>query len=213
METNLHTKEIFEGAYGNRSWDFYKSLLSKAVLYGMPGVWLDVGAGTGLFTECANRFGIRCIGLEGSTYGVNTARERYPDMEMRLQLLDKRLPYDDNSVATIVCNQVIEHLAPQTANFMLKECFRVLQKSGVILIFSDCRLVKKHRLEKTHINLYTPTELHQEVERIGFSIICSPNSPRLFFGKSSFSRLLSLLIFKITPLDILSSSVNCIAKK
>lgn len=76
MNDNLHTSELFEKAYGNRTWEFYKGLLSHCVKYGKPSQWLDLGAGLGLFTECANKFGIKCIALEGSLDGVKSAKKK-----------------------------------------------------------------------------------------------------------------------------------------
>ena len=55
---NLHTKETFEKAYGNRDWNWYRFLVAESMKYGMPGKWLDLGAGLGFFVECAQRFGI-----------------------------------------------------------------------------------------------------------------------------------------------------------
>ena len=34
-ERNLHTKEIFERAYGDRDWNWYRGLLAKSIRYGM----------------------------------------------------------------------------------------------------------------------------------------------------------------------------------
>lgn len=54
---NLHTKEIFEKAYRDRNWEFYRGILAECIRYGEPGLWLDLGAGLGFLLNAL-------IGLE-----------------------------------------------------------------------------------------------------------------------------------------------------
>jgi len=213
MENNLHTKELFEQAYGDRTWKFYRDILASCIKYGQPGQWVDLGAGTGLFLECAGKFGIRCIGLEGSLEGIEVAKQRCPELDMRYHLLDQRLPFEDNSISTILNNQVIEHLYPEVAAFMLKEVFRVLKKGGVLLINTPCWYDKKQRLSQTHINLYTPKRLKKELENAGFKVIHSDKSPRLIFGKTLPARYLMRILGKMIPIDFFSATSDCIAVK
>jgi SAM-dependent methyltransferase len=210
---NLHTKEIFETAYGNRDWNWYRSLVANSIRYGMPGKWLDLGAGLGFFVECAQRFGIDCNGLEGSAYAVNEAKKRYTAINIKQHLLENGLPFENNSISTIVCHQTIEHISPEAAQVMLKESYRVLIKDGVILIYSPCIYNRKQRMEETHINLYKPKQLASELKKAGFLNIKRMDNPRTFFGKCRIERVIMNGIFKIFPFDFLSDSANCIAVK
>lgn len=211
--SNLHTKEDFERAYGDRDWNWYRGLLAKSIRYGMPGTWLDLGAGLGLFVECARRFGIDCIGLEGSEYAVRIAKERFPTLDIRQHFLEDRLPFEDNSISTIVCNQVIEHIPKETGLFMLKESYRVLRQGGVILIYSPSKYNKKEKLARTHINLNTPSSLKRHLEDVGFKLINLHNSPRMVLGNWLIPRYIIKTLFKKFPLDFLSATANCIAAK
>jgi ubiquinone/menaquinone biosynthesis C-methylase UbiE len=210
---NLHTKEIFERAYGVRDWNWYRGLLAKSIKYARPGKWLDLGAGLGLFVECARRFGIDCIGLEGVEWAVNEAKKRFSDIDMRQHFLEDRFPFEDNSFSTIMCNQTIEHVSPEVAKFMLKECNRVLIKEGVILIYSPCMYDRKQRTEETHINLYTPSRLRAELKDAGFVNIKSIDGPRMILGDWLIPRYIIKTLFKKFPLDFLSAAANCIAVK
>lgn len=212
-ERNLHTKEIFERAYGDRDWNWYRDLLAQSIRYGMPGTWLDLGAGIGLFVECARRFGIDCIGLEGSEYAVKLAKKRFPDIDIRQHYLEDKLPFQDDSISTIMCHQIIEHVCPEVAKFMLKECYRVLRKEGIILIYSPCVYDKKQKAEETHVNLYKPSRLRAEVKDVGFIPISLQNSPRMVLGNWLIPRYIIKTLFKKFPLDFLSASANCIAVK
>ena len=74
-DSNIHTPETFLRAYGTREWRWYQHLLSCVIQKGKPGIVLDIGAGLGLFMECAHRWGIKCIGLEGSEFAVREAKK------------------------------------------------------------------------------------------------------------------------------------------
>lgn len=210
---NIHTEEMFKRAYGERDWNWYRNLVAECIRYGTPGKWLDLGAGLGLFVECARRFGIDCIGLEGSEYAVKTAKERFPSIDIRQHFLEDRFPLKDNSISTIMCHQVIEHLSNETMVFVLKECHRVLKQGGVMLIYSPSKYDRKQRFEKIHINLLTPHLARKELEKVGFRVIETPNSPKMFLGKSQIAKHILSVVFKLFPLDYLSATANCIASK
>lgn len=210
---NIHTEEIFKRAYGNRDWNWYRGSVANCISHGMPGKWLDLGAGLGLFVECARRFGIDCVGLEGSEWAVNEAKKRFSDIDMRQHFLEDRLPFEDNSISTIMCHQVIEHISKETAIFVVTECYRVLKQGGVMLIYSPSKYDKKQALEETHINLYTPKYLREQVKQAGFEVVAEPNSLKLLLGNNLFSKALSRLIYGLWKFEFLSNSANIIAKK
>jgi len=210
---NIHTEETFKRDYGERDWNWYRNLVAEGIRYGTPGKWLDLGAGLGLFVECARRFGIDCIGLEGSEYAVEAVKERFPSIDMRQHFLEDKLPFKDNSISTIMCHQVIEHLSNETMISMLKECYRVLKQGGVMLIYSPSKYDRKQRLEKIHINLLTPSLARKELEKAGFRVIETPNRPRMFLGESEIAKLILGVVFRLFPLDYLSATANCVVFK
>jgi len=212
--TNLHTNDLFRIDYGDRDWNWYRDLMSTCIRYGMPGKWLDLGAGLGLFVECANRFGINCIGLEGSDYGIEISRIRFPNIDMRKHFLEDELPFENDSISTIMCYQVIEHLTSQTVTFLFKESYRILKEGGVLFVYSPSKYNRKERLKETHINLYTNNKLIKKLTNSGFEIHeKNINSPNLFLGTSRISVYLMRVVYKLFPFSYLSATANCIAIK
>lgn len=211
MSPTIHTPQDFKRAYKDRDWRFYKGLLATCIRYGEPGKILDLGAGLGLFVECCMRYGIECVGIEGSSWACKKAEER----GIKLICLDlaEDFPFPDEEFSVVVCNQVIEHLLPQTAKHMLQESYRVLKPNGVIIINSPCYYNSRERCEPTHINLYTPSRLRREVEEAGFKIIAEPNSPRPLLGTNPLSLVIMEVIFRLVKFDFLSNTANCIARK
>lgn len=210
---NIHSEDMFQRAYGTRGWKWYRNLLATCIQYGMPGTWIDLGAGLGLFVECAQRFGIDCIGFEGSEYAVKAAKQRFPSINMFRHYLEDGLPFRDNTISTVVCNQTIEHIPASTAMFMLKESQRILKFGGAIIVNSPSLYNKDQRKEEGHINLYTPTRLKNELARTGFTKIIPMDSPLHLLGNSRIGIFIITIIFKLCPFDCLSSSANCVAYK
>src|SRR5438552_14373106 len=77
VDPNIHSPEAFAQAYGQRDWRHYRWLVAVCVEHAEPGLVVDVGAGLGLFVEACLRYGLPCVGLEGSVYAVETARQRF----------------------------------------------------------------------------------------------------------------------------------------
>ena len=209
---NIHTVEDFHRAYGGREWTFYRGVVVACVYHGEPGPILDLGAGLGLFVEACNRYGLRCIGLEGSEYAVEAARKRYP-MEIHHHYLSQRLPFEDDSFSVVVCNQTIEHVSHDTAAFLLEESHRVLRKGGAIIINSPCYYDGVQRKERTHVNLYTPSTLRRAVGAAGFSRYVATDSPKPILGKNRIPFGMARLVFRFVPADLLSATANCVAYK
>jgi SAM-dependent methyltransferase len=208
----LHTAEEFQRAYGERTWEFYRPLLAMLVEFAPPGPVLDVGAGTGLFVECCKRFGLTCVGLEGAPEGAAAARMR--TLPMVLSRLEEPLPFADRAFSSVMCNQVIEHLYPQTARSLLGESRRVLMPGGVLFIQSPSPRDPQQRAEPGHINLYLPSRLRKEVRDAGFEILAERNGPIRPFGPGRLRELLFTGLLKVTGwADLLSASANLVARR
>lgn len=208
----IHEPEDFERAYRSREWSFYRGLLAACIRHGAPGKILDLGAGLGLFVECCMRYGIECVGIEGSAWACRKAVERC-GMKLICSDLRKDLPLPEEAFSVVVCNQVIEHVDARTAKHMLSESHRVLQPSGIILVNSPSYFNKKERREATHINLYTPARLRREVENAGFEIIAEPNGVRPVLGRNRLSLKAVEILAAITRIEFWSDSANCVARK
>lgn len=211
-DPNIHSVDAFSRAYGGRDWRAYRWLVAVCVEHGEPGPILDIGAGTGLFVEACQRYGLSCVGLEGSADAVETARRRYP-ADIRQHFLSRALPFEDAMFSVAVCNQTIEHLTPEIARHVLCECLRVLRPQGLVAIYSPCRHDPVQAGEPTHINLYTPTRLREEVLAAGFTGYRAMDVARPVFGGGRLMRALASSVFRASQWDVLSESANCLAHK
>lgn len=207
-------KKYYEDHYLSRNWMAYRNILSKLVLTQTPGRVLDLGAGLGYFVEACTKWGIDCEGLEGSIDAVLMAKSRINDLKISYGLLSDELPYENEIFSTVILNQVIEHLESNVAKKLIKEIHRVLKPGGGIIIFSPCFYNKAELYEDpTHINMYTPSALKKFICNNGFSEYLAFDDPMAIFGKSYYGYSLAKIIFKLTNIDRLSASANCVAKK
>lgn len=211
-DPNIHSPEALVEAYAGRDWRHYRWLVAVCVEHAEPGLIVEVGAGLGFFVEACARYGLPCVGLEGSAYAVGTARQRF-DVDMRHQYLSQPLPFDDETIAAVVCNQTIEHLPPEIARHVLGESHRVLRQHGLLAIFSPGCYEPTQAAEAGHINLYTPRRLREQVTAAGLVEYRAVDFARPIFGKSPAMRTAANLLLKLTRWSVLSASANCLAFK
>ena len=211
---NYHSAEDFAQAYGGRAPDAYAGLLTEVIRKGKAGKILDLGAGLGLFTEFASRWGLDVAGLEGSAYAVAVAKARAPGIEMLVHDLGDRLPFAAGSIANIVLNQVIEHVASDRFHAMLAECSRVLEDDGIVFINSPSRRNIAEKKERTHINMLLPSELKQSLERVGLVVQSQPDHG-LWFAPAdrSLNNRLAQWLMRAFPADWVSATANAVARK
>jgi 2-polyprenyl-3-methyl-5-hydroxy-6-metoxy-1,4-benzoquinol methylase len=135
--TNFHKwnelEKIDNCIYNEIDWKHYKKYVSLLIKYSNPGKWVDLGCGNGAFVECCDFYGINVEGLEGDAYAVETGNKRINKILLKQYNINEKLPYKNNEISTIFCNQVLEHLDPNNNINFLKECYRVLKEEGVLL--------------------------------------------------------------------------------
>lgn len=89
--------------------------------------FLDAGCGTGLILR---HLPVGSIGLDINRRNIKRAKKHVAKAKLILGDI-KNLPFDNRSLTTIICTEVLEHLLePQKA---LKEFFRVLKSNGVLI--------------------------------------------------------------------------------
>jgi SAM-dependent methyltransferase len=118
----------------------------EAVLDRVAGFWripssalvLDIGSGVGSFVVGCRRRGLLAFGVEpdrigrgGTLTSVQIARRRIEEQVFAVAV-GERLPFADRSFDLIAMNQVMEHVADQTA--VLFEALRVLKPGGAIYV-------------------------------------------------------------------------------
>lgn len=214
MNKGIAYNGYFDQYYLNREWKFYNFLIQQIISYSSPGEILDIGCGAGLFLEACENWGLKAIGLEGSIEAINIVKKRNENLQIHHHLLDQTFPFNENRFATVVINQVIEHLENNTQLNCLNESYRVLKKSGVLIVHSPSKYNLEEKLaDPTHINLLAPSELKEMLEKVGFNLIVDINSPLYVLGESKLMLKLIDNIFKITRLDKLSATASFIAVK
>ena len=201
----------FEERYGSRTWEWYRFLLADVVQHSKPGPILDVGAGHGLFTEAAARWGLDCVGLEGSRVGLDLARTRYPEIQMVHGLLDEPMPFDDGQFQTALMYQVIPALEPQVARYAVSEVFRVLRPGGAFFVASNSKA--QRTADPTQVNRYAPSELAALLRSAGFTKLCPRNSPRFMHPSNKLLRGMMYGLFTLAPSDFLSATATFVAFK
>ena len=67
--------------------------------------------------------------LDDAEYAVEQAKARCPDLNIRPHDLKVPLPVDNQYAGSVMLHQVIEHIDPGTADFVLQEfCFDSIEQ-------------------------------------------------------------------------------------
>lgn len=141
------------------------------------GPVLDVGCGAGPGLRYIRSRGAIAIGADPSIYAL---REAAKLIQVDLVQMDAAplFPFADQTFGMVLANEVIEHV-PDGVEFLL-ECARVLKPGGMVFLTTpnlwDIRRVLAPLVGKvwsgdtdpTHINLYTPWRLRQDLKTAGF---------------------------------------------
>ena len=148
---------------------------------------LDVGSGNGAFVAVAqHRHGSEVYGVEVADNVMNenmTQQQIKEESIYKGRMQDIHFPTDE--FATIVCNDVMEHLVDPMA--LLKEMFRCLQQNGVLFVgipdfFSPHG--KHHWKQIEHLWFFTVDDFVSLLEEVGFEIL---NVYNPIPGKVSFT--------------------------
>jgi len=119
-----HWRELPEGEI-----DFYR--LRIIISRVQPGTRvLEAGCGPGFLAKLLKDRGADVVGTDVSRFGTErTAKRGLPTHHVDLDTT--RLPFDDESFDTVVCNSNLEHLFYLEDN--LNECLRVLKRGGTFI--------------------------------------------------------------------------------
>jgi len=135
---------------------------------------LDVGTADGLMLDRLNEnLDIcRAVGLDMS---MELLKSNTNCTSQRIQSNAIKLPFKDNSFDVIVAAAIIEHVSD--AKTMLKECNRVLRKSGLCIIttpdpfFENIATKIGHIKEEQHIETFNLQRLKFLLSSNGFKIL------------------------------------------
>jgi len=104
------------------------------------GYYLDIGCGTGNYTNALHKKGYKFIAIDPSTKMLALARSRNSEIDWRLGTAENTgLP--DNSVDGIIASLTIHHWSDLNKAFT--ELFRILKNNGALVIFTSTPLQMK----------------------------------------------------------------------
>lgn len=134
----------------------------KNSLTDFKGVLLDIGCGSLPYKEyvLSNSSIVKYVGLDlDSAISYGSKADATWDGE--------RIPFDDNSIQTIICTEVLEHVF--TPSTLLCEIKRVLDEDGVA-IFSVPFIWNLHEVPHDYYR-YTPFALEKLFSQNGLQVI------------------------------------------
>ncbi len=116
-----------EGYLHNHWYPLIEMAISK---YCKRKMVLDLGCGTGVYTQIVAENTDRVLGLDISEVMLSYAKSRH--LNLRLVLADAHhIPSEDKSIDTVVCIGLFEYIQRAT---VLKEINRVLRSDGICII-------------------------------------------------------------------------------
>ena len=99
---------------------------------------LDIGSGTGRHLIFFAKKGFEIFGFDASPKAISIAKEWLAEenlnVEIKLNRMEAKFPYDDNFFDAIISIQVIHHNKMKDILNTVREIKRVLRKGGIIFI-------------------------------------------------------------------------------
>lgn len=93
---------------------------------------LDLGCGTGHFSDYIRRRGHEVVGIDPSSRMLALARENFPEIEF-IEAYSNRLPFPAEHFDCIVCIEVLRYLNAGEVSRSYDEIHRTLRPGGIIL--------------------------------------------------------------------------------
>jgi 2-polyprenyl-3-methyl-5-hydroxy-6-metoxy-1,4-benzoquinol methylase len=135
---------------------------------------LDVGCGTGIFMEAAERIGFKTIGTEPFKPSVKIARQK------KLKVVNKILSktkFSKKKFDLILAIEVIEHFSNPVKEFRIMS--RLLKKDGLIILQTSnqssltslIKGKKRNYYYYDHLCYFSPKTLNYALDKVGLKIV------------------------------------------
>ncbi|MFH1209745.1 MAG: methyltransferase domain-containing protein [archaeon] len=113
-------------------------LIMKALSINKTDKVLDIGCGSGIFSEAIAKQAKEAYGLDYSKTNILNVRSNYKNLKnLHFVIGDaSNMPFKDNYFDAVLATELIEHI--QNDNKFLQECNRVLKKGGKLIITTPC---------------------------------------------------------------------------
>ena len=147
-------------------------------------VVLDIGCAWGTFEFVLAGKVKKIIGLDISEKSIelcNRVAKEKNIVGVEFVCEDARnMSFADESIDTIICADVVEHLYPDIFEDVMKECHRVLKKGGKFIIWTPNRghileILKNHNIilkkDPAHVDYKSMKRIVSFLQTIGFKIL------------------------------------------
>jgi SAM-dependent methyltransferase len=198
--------------YEGRTWKHYRNLLAEFVLYAEEPPMLDVGCGYGFLLECARRFGIPAIGIEGSEGAIARGRSAHPLVDVRQWRAGDDLPFNNDFVGGAILNEFIDHISVDENKLLFQELWRVLKPGGPLMVKSPSKYNRQDQ-DVGHVTFFSASEFCEFVESFSFGVIHQPYVPLPFLGSSRLASAGVKLVTKAYKADKWAARIDLVARK
>jgi ubiquinone/menaquinone biosynthesis C-methylase UbiE len=161
---------------------------------------LDVGCGTGVYTEEISRSSRMCVGLDLSENMIEYAKKRWKGLN--LVLADAHnLPFRDECFNLVVSVGLLEYVQ---RDVVLKEMARILKKRTFLMLvtpnkYSACRLLIKFSAKFLKRNYIAKEPSFKEVlhslHKLGFKLIWYKMDDGLIFLPNSLDKVVGNKVY------------------
>lgn len=140
---------------------------------------LDIGCGAGTIDFYLANKGHNVTGIDISTKAIAKCIETVKNLELR-NIKFKQIDFPNETIKDkfdfIICSEVIEHLKDD--NLALKKIFKLLNKSGIVILTTPSEYAPLHKLGLTkkfdkrvgHLRRYKMEELKNMLKKYGYLI-------------------------------------------
>ncbi len=206
MQNKEAEKEFFDTALSESPWTTFNrngqkqifKLFEEKVRPKQGEVTLDMGCGTGEFSERLEQYGLNVTGMDISEKAIKRCKEKYKESSMHFEVQDiERTTWKDASADIIFFGGVLHHFPHRKKVF--KEAFRVLRKNGRIFAFDPhyynliiwtYRELLGVKMQKTENEvLIKPEEIKKELTDAGFTRIDARGTANITFDRRYFKKL------------------------
>ncbi len=198
--------EFFNNATGESPWATFNTngqqqifrLFEQLIKPQQGEVVLDMGCGTGEFSEKLHSYGLKVKGVDISKKAVEFCRKKYASTSILFEVQDiEKTTYADNSVDIIFLGGVLHHFPYREAVF--REAYRILKKNGRIFAFDPnfynlILWVYREKLgiktQKTENEVLIKAEkVKKELQDAGFADIDVKSTSNMTFDIGYFKKL------------------------
>lgn len=143
---------------------------------------LDLGCGDGRSTQPLKDVAETIYCLDSSFHFMRELHKRQFTNVTAINGDAKKLPFPDAYIDLVVSLSVVEHIAPEEVDMILREVRRVITDDGVLIIRNDAwfyRVLEVLRVlprqfgrtpDQTHINMMTGARFVRVLTRAGFRV-------------------------------------------